>query len=73
MTKLDAAYPPGLFSEVAAAQYLSMSVTTLRGANLPAKRFGRRKLYLRETLDAWRTELPDHDSANSADSIEWGT
>jgi hypothetical protein len=44
---------PRLLSEAAAAEYFSISVSTLRSMKLDIVRIGRRVLYDRFAMDAW--------------------
>lgn len=44
---------PRLLSEAAAAEYFSISVSTLRSLQLASVRIGRRVLYDRCVMDAW--------------------
>lgn len=48
---------PRLMGAADAARYLGVSETTLRGLDLPRRVLGGRKLYDRETLDAYADSL----------------
>lgn len=66
------AYPPLLLDETAAAAYVAMSVTTVRGLRasgaFPARvRIGGRLLYRRADLDNWASSLPTEYEAAEAD------
>jgi hypothetical protein len=62
---------PHLLSEAAAAEYLSIGSTTLRGLNLPSVRVSRRVLYDRLALDQWATALSG--VANSSEDLDLGS
>lgn len=49
---------PRLLGEAAAASYLGVSQTTLRGLGLPRREIGARRLYDRIDLDAYADALP---------------
>lgn len=58
-------YVPRLFGAADAAQYLSLSQTTLRTLDIPRKQKGGRYFYDRMDLDAWANDLPyEGDEAN---------
>ncbi|MEM1149309.1 MAG: DNA-binding protein [Pseudomonadota bacterium] len=63
---------PRLLSETDAAAYLGVSATKLRGAGLPRKVWGGRKLYDRHDLDAFVESLAYDVAENTADDIQWG-
>ncbi|GGB14766.1 hypothetical protein GCM10011380_00210 [Sphingomonas metalli] len=50
---------PRLLSEADAAEYLSLSQTTLRGLELQCRRVGRRVLYDIRDLDLWVDRMAD--------------
>lgn len=49
---------PRLMGEAAAAQYLGISQTNLRGLGLPRRELGGRRLYDRTDLDDYADSLP---------------
>lgn len=51
-------FPPRLMQTKAAAYYLGVSESKLRGLNLPHRRDGGNVLYDRADLDAWADGLP---------------
>lgn len=51
-------FPPRLMQAKAAAHYLGLSPTKLRGLNLPRKEDGGNILYDRTDLDAYADALP---------------
>jgi hypothetical protein len=51
-------FPPRLLKVKAAAHYLGMSPSKLRGLDLPCKRDGGNVLYDRDDLDAYADALP---------------
>jgi hypothetical protein len=67
------AAPRRLLGERAAAEYLGVSPTTLRGLGLPRRMLGARRLYDVADLEAFADALPyEGDSGgNSCDAI-WG-
>lgn len=54
----------------AAAHYLGISETKLRGLNLPSKKDGANVLYDRADLDAWADALP-YDGIGEAMNGGW--
>lgn len=51
-------FPPRLMQAKAAAHYLGISESKLRGLKLPSKPVGGNVLYDRADLDAWADALP---------------
>lgn len=70
-------FPPRLMQAKAAAHYLGVSASKLRGLDLPCKVDGGNKLYDRADLDAYADALPydglaeGEDSCADADAV-WG-
>ncbi|GAB5376496.1 MAG: hypothetical protein AcusKO_29580 [Acuticoccus sp.] len=65
------AYPPLLLDENAAAAYVAMSVTTVRGLRAahsfpPRVKVGGKLLYRRADLDTWALSLPTEYEAVEA-------
>ena len=60
-----------LLSEIDAAEYLGLSVTTVRGLGLLARRVGRRVLYDRLDLDRWVDGMDEQpvDTGDRANAI----
>lgn len=58
-------YPPRLLQAKAAAAYLGMSETKLRGLNLPCKVDGGNKVFDRSDLDAYADALPYADKGEA--------
>lgn len=72
-------FPPRLLSSPKAAQYLSISETTLRGLGFRRRLLGGKKLHDRHDLDAYADDLPYEkeklgcQGENSADlNGKWG-
>lgn len=59
-------FAPLLMPAPAAAHYLGVSESTLRGIGLPRKVVGAKRLYDRRDLDQWADSLPyeQHEVAN---------
>jgi hypothetical protein len=57
-TPISLAFPPRLLAAPEAAQYIGVSVTTLRGLGLPRRILGGKRLYDRIELDAFASSLP---------------
>ena len=73
MTTARYGFPPRLFTDDAAAYYLGVSVSKLRGLGLPRVLFGGNRLYDLRTLDEYAASLPtDSPGENSCDEV-WGT
>jgi len=65
-------FPPRLMQAKAAAHYLGMSPSKLRGLDLPCKVDGGNKLYDRADLDAYADSLPydgDKGRENTCDAV----
>lgn len=64
-----AAWVPRLLPAPAAALYLGISESTLRGLGLPRRMLGAKRLYDVATLDAYASDLPieGEEEANSCD------
>jgi len=67
------AFAPRLLPAPAAAAYLGVSPTTLRGLSIPRRMLGGKRLYDRLDLDAFASDLPTEgeDAPNSCDAA-WG-
>ena len=61
---------PRLMSEPSAADYLSISATTLREHGPKPKRLGRRVLYDRVDLDRWADRLDDQPLDPADEELE---
>lgn len=61
---------PALMGETDAAFYLGISATALRGTDIPRRVFGRRRLYDRRDLDAWRDGLPYEGENEAVESCD---
>ena len=67
---MPAAFPPRLMQASAAAHYLGVSVSKLRGLDIPARVNGGNKLYDKIDLDAYADALPyDGKGGNSCDEL----
>ena len=64
----EAAFTPALMGEGDAAFYIGVSPSTLRGLSIPRKALGRRRLYDRRDLDAFRDGLPYEDENREEES-----
>lgn len=51
-------FPPRLMPAPAAAHYLGVSESTLRGLDLPRRQLGGKRIYDRRDLDAYADSLP---------------
>jgi len=69
MGKIDISYQPRLLPASAAAQYLGISETSLRGLGLPRRVLGKRRLYDRYDLEAFVNSM-SYDAANEGDANE---
>ena len=73
MAKHDPFFVPRLLPAPAAAHYLGVSETTLRGLGLPRRMLGGKRLFDRLTLDEYASSLPvegeDVEGLNSCDEI----
>lgn len=68
--KHDHVFPPRLLPSPAAAHYLGVSESTLRGLGIPRRMLGGKRLYDRLDLDAYASDLPSEaDEENSCDAI----
>lgn len=61
-------FPPRLMQAKAAAHYLGISESKLRGLSLPCKRDGGNVLYDRMDLDAWADRLPYEAAQREAEA-----
>lgn len=73
MARVDLTYAPRLLPTPAAAAYLGVSETTLRGLDIPRKVLGGKRLYDRLALDEYASGLPtegqSESEVNSCDEI----
>ena len=66
----EAAFTPALMGEGDAAFYIGVSPSTLRGLSIPRRVLGRRRLYDRRDLDAFRDGLPYEDENREEESCD---
>ena len=66
----DAGFTPALMGKGDAAFYLGVSASTLRTLNIPRKALGKRRLYDRRDLDAFRNALPYEDENREEESCD---
>ncbi len=68
------AFAPRLLPAPAAAAYLGVSPTTLRGLSIPRRMLGGKRLYDRLDLDAFASDLPTEGEDDKPDSCDaaWG-
>jgi len=66
----SATFTPALMGESDAAFYIGISPTALRGTNIPRRKFGRRRLYDRRDLDAWRDGPPYEGEDNAVNTCD---
>lgn len=70
MARIEISFPPRLLSVSAAAAYLGLSATTLRGLPIPRRMHNSRRLYDIRDLDAYADALPyegDSDEVTRCD------
>lgn len=61
---------PRLLSEQSAAEYLSISATTLRGLGITTRNIGRRVLYDIHDLDRWADRMDEQPIADEAERLK---
>jgi len=66
----DATFQPALMGEGDAAFYIGVSTGTLRKQHIPRRVLGRRRLYDRRDLDAFRDGLPYEDENREEESCD---
>lgn len=67
----EVTFTPALMSESDAAFYVGISPSALRSTDIRRRVFGRRRLYDRRDLDAWRDGLSyegDNEAVKSCDA-----